>query len=138
MADLAAIRKRLVDEAGRFDLVVDAENDDYTDQGANQVINDAIAWLNEIRSDLEVVLDTESFELLVADTDTNYWSDTKPHLLVNASRRALEARHRNHTGRKEWDDTIIPEVHQIHANRIKESIDADILEDPLTQGVMQG
>lgn len=137
MADLEAIRIRLIQEAGRWELAVDPENGDYTDAGANQVIDDATEWLNSLRSDLETVLSTQSFALLVADTDTNYWSSEKPHLLVNAARRMLEVRHRNTSGTNDWDNAIIREVHQIHANAVKASIDADIVADP-EERVMQG
>jgi len=137
MADLLAIRKRLIQEAGRWELAVDPENGDWTDAGANQVIDDATEWLNSLRSDLQIVLSAESFVLLVADTDTNYWSDEKPHLLVNAARRMLEVRHRNTAGKNDWDAAIIDEVHQIYANAIKVDIDADIAVDAQKR-VMQG
>jgi len=131
------MRIRLVNEAGRFDLVVDAENDDYTDAGGNQAINDGIKYLNEIRADLMIVLPNESFKLLVLDTDTNYWCDKKPHLLVNAARYILEVRHRNSEGVDDFDDVIFREIHQIHANDLSKSIANDIAADA-EQRVMQG
>jgi len=137
MADLLAIRTRLVNEAGRADLVVDLENDDYTDKGANQAINDGIEWLNSLRADLENILSTESFANLLLDTDTNYWSDDFPHLLVNAARRMLEVRQRNTSGVKDWDTVIMGDFHRIYANAVKVSIDNDIAADK-QQRVMGG
>lgn len=134
MADLQAIRIRLVNEAGQFDLVVDAENADYTDGGsggsANQAINDAIGWLNTLRSDIETVLPTESFALLASDTDENFWSDDdRASLLVNAARRMLEVRQRNTAGVNDWNAVIVPEVSQIHANAVQAAINADVAVD---------
>ena len=137
MADLLAIRTRLVDESGRFELAVDPENDDYADAGGTQVINDAIEWLNSIRSDLMKVLSSETFVLLTSETSKNYWSEEKPHLLVNAARRMLEVRHRNTAGVNDWDRVILGEVHQIHANAVRVALDADIAADP-EKRVMQG
>lgn len=137
MADLEAIRIRLENEAGRPDLVVDAENGDYDDAGANEVINDAIEWLNSLRSDLETVLSTESFALLVNDTDENYWSSEKPHVLVNAARRMLEVRHRNTSGVNDWNNVVVPEVHQIYANAVQAEINADVTADAEAR-VMEG
>lgn len=137
MADLLAIRTRLVNESGRFGLAVDPENDDYADAGGTQVINDAIEWLNSIRSDLMKVLSSETFALLTSETAKNYWSEEKPHLLVNAARRMLEVRHRNTAGVNDWDRVILGEVHQIHANAVRASIDAEIDADP-EKRVMQG
>lgn len=142
MADLQAIRIRLVNEAGQFDLVVDAENADYTDGGsggsANQVINDAIGWLNTLRSDIETVLPTESFALLASDTDENFWSDDdRASLLVNAARRMLEVRQRNTAGVNDWNAVIVPEVSQIHANAVQAAINADVAVDA-QERVMEG
>lgn len=137
MADLLEIRTRLVNEAGRFDLVTDAEGGDYSDAGGDDTINDAIAWLNEQRNDLSKILSTKSFALLSLDTDTNYWSDSHPHLLVNAARRMLEVRHRNTSGVNDWDTIILAEIHLIHANAVREDIDADIVADA-EKRVMQG
>lgn len=141
MADLLAIRTRLVNEAGRFDLVVDAENDDYTDGGsggsADQVINDAIAWLNTLRKDIETVLSTESFALLVVDTDENFWSAEHPHVLVNAARRMLETRQRNTAGVNDWNNVVVPEVNQIYANAVQGDINEDVTADAEAR-VMKG
>lgn len=137
MADLLAIRTRLVNESGRFDLVTDAEGADYTDAGANQLINDAIEWLNEIRFDLQTVLSTESFVLLATDTDENYWSTEKPHILVNAARRMLEVRQRNTTGVGDWDRIIHDDIHRIYANETKAAIDTLITADEANRE-MQG
>ena len=130
MADLLAIRTRLVNESGRFELAVDPESGDYDDAGANQVINDAIEWLNSLRSDLAVVLPTKSFAPLEADTDTNYWSDEFPHILVNGARRMLEVRHRNAAGVKDWDVVILDDFRRIYANAVAVQLDADIAADP--------
>ena len=43
---LLEIRKRLITESGRYDLVADAANGDWTDNGANAFINDAQRWLD--------------------------------------------------------------------------------------------
>ena len=137
MADLLAIRTRLVNEAGRFDLVVDAENADFDDNGANEVINDAIAWLNTLRADIETVLSTESFALLVNDTDENFWSDDHSHVLVSAARRMLEVRHRNTSGVNDWNNVIVPEVHQIYANAVQADINEDVTADAEAR-VMEG
>lgn len=142
MADLQAIRIRLVNEAGQFDLVVDAENADYRDGGsggsANQVINDAIGWLNTLRSDIETVLSTESFALLASDTDENFWSDDdRASLLVSAARRMLEVRQRNTAGVNDWNAVIVPEVSQIHANAVQAAINADVAVDA-QERVMEG
>lgn len=137
MADLLAIRTRLVNEAGRFDLVVDAENDDFDDNGANQVINDAIGWLNTLRADIENVLTTESFALLVVDTDENFWSADHPHVLVNAARRMLETRQRNTAGVNDWNNVVLPEVDQIYANAVQAEINEDVATDPEAR-VMKG
>ena len=142
MADLEAIRIRLVNEAGRFDLVVDAENDDYTDGGsggsANQVINDAIGWLNTLRADIETVLSSQSFALLVLDTDENFWSDDDhAHVLISAARRILEVRQRNTAGVNDWNNVVLPEVHQIYANAVVADINSDVTSDS-EQRVMEG
>lgn len=44
-ATLLDCRKMLVDRSGRFDLVLDAPSGNYTDIGANQLINDAQLFL---------------------------------------------------------------------------------------------
>lgn len=43
---LLDIRKRVVKESGRYDLVEDAVNDDWTDVGCNVLIQDAQDWLD--------------------------------------------------------------------------------------------
>lgn len=45
---LGSVRKMLVDRSGRFDLVTDAEAGDYTDNGANAIINAAQRWLDRM------------------------------------------------------------------------------------------
>ena len=45
---LGAVRKMLVDRTGRFDLVADAEEGDYTDNGANELINAGQRWLDRM------------------------------------------------------------------------------------------
>lgn len=130
MADLLEIRTRLVDEEGAYDLVVDAEGGDYDDAGANDVINDAIIWLNAQRNDLKKLLPTASFALLAADTDENYWATNHPHMLVNAARRMREVRQRNTQGVADWDNAILGELHLLHANEALEDMDAQIAADP--------
>lgn len=44
--NLGDVRKSLVDASGRFDLVADAANGDYTDSGANDIIRQASRWLD--------------------------------------------------------------------------------------------
>jgi hypothetical protein len=43
---LGWIREQVARESGRFDLVQDAENDDYSDNGFDRFINDAQDWLD--------------------------------------------------------------------------------------------
>ena len=43
---LLDIRKRLVQDSGRYDLVVDAAGDNWSDNGADRLINDAQRWLD--------------------------------------------------------------------------------------------
>lgn len=43
---LGYVRRKLVEHAGRFDLVTDAEGGDYSDNGANHLINAAQRWLD--------------------------------------------------------------------------------------------
>lgn len=43
---LADIRRRVVDTSGHFELVADAENEDYTDNGCDCFINAAQRWLD--------------------------------------------------------------------------------------------
>lgn len=44
---LGAVRKLVVDQSGRYDLVDDAENGDYSDNGCNGLINAAQDWLDD-------------------------------------------------------------------------------------------
>lgn len=47
-ATLFDCRKMLVEQSGRFDLVQDAEHGNYSDCGANQLLNDAQQYLDDL------------------------------------------------------------------------------------------
>lgn len=47
-ANALDVLKLLVKQSGRYDLVADAENEDWTDNGGFEVINEAQVWLDEM------------------------------------------------------------------------------------------
>lgn len=46
MSTLLQLRQKLVRDSGRYGLVVDAENGDWTDNGANALLNQGQKWLD--------------------------------------------------------------------------------------------
>lgn len=130
MATLLDIRKRLVEEAGRYDLAVDPENGNYADSAVpghsgTAVINDAITYLNELRYDITNYIDGGA-ALLVLETDTNLWTNLYPELLLDACRMILEKRHRNNQGVADWDAKIEPQVAILYSNAVQRQIDTAI------------
>lgn len=81
--NLIEIRELFRNTSGRYDLV----NDDFSDNGADLFINDAIKWLDSKidKSDLHRETDLWSSPALVNDTDTNFWSENYPLILVQAT-----------------------------------------------------
>ena len=127
MATLLEIRTRLVNESGRAELVVDPENANYADAGANAVINDAIRWLTSQRYDLADYSPPGGVALLSADGDTNFWSLYHEALLISAARMHLEIRHRNSQGHADWLKSVMPELDLVYRNVVDAKIKADIV-----------
>jgi len=61
-------------------------------------------------------------KLLTLDTDTNYWSDVHPQLLISAAMRQVEINNRNTQGVDDWTGTIVSEMQQLGQDLVEELI----------------
>ena len=59
---------------------------------------------------------------LLADTDTNFWSEVHPEILLMAANRQLEIDYRNSTGVKDWDMAIQTEILGLGKDLVEEHI----------------
>lgn len=100
---------------------------------------DLLSWLDISSSEgstyNSIILDTPTEETLILEikglfytpqlvneTDTNYWSDAQPMLLIMSAMRQLETMNRNPTGVKDWNDSIITEMRQLGYDLVEEII----------------
>jgi hypothetical protein len=59
---------------------------------------------------------------LVEDTDTNYWSEVHPMLLLNSTMRQTEITNRNTQGVKDWENVIIGDMRYLGFDLVEEMI----------------
>ncbi len=59
---------------------------------------------------------------LVNDTDTNYWSEVHPLLLISATMRQIEVINRNTQGVNDWSNAILVETKQLGMDLVEELI----------------
>lgn len=59
---------------------------------------------------------------LVEDTDTNYWSEVHPLLLISSAMRQIEIVNRNTQGLNDWTNAISTEMQQLGYDLVEELI----------------
>lgn len=119
---LAYIRRLVVEQSGHYELVTDAEGGDYSDNGCDIHINAAQRWLDRVT---EHQFQT-STPVLLNDTDTCWWSENHEDILVRATRRQIEIDlHRNDSGARGFEESLVPDLRMLYNQAIKAEVDAD-------------
>lgn len=106
---LAELRRRLVELTGRYELVYDHTQNDWTDRGANCFLKAGKRWLEQHYPER---LPDDPWE---EDDDTCWWSLHHPELVVRAARMQIENDlHRNTSGWRDIAEGLMEELQQIY------------------------